>query len=179
LAEDDVFSRTKMIKLSFRVLAALFVSCVLFISCAANSQQIAAPPLQTKRELAKAVLAEAGIAQRYDLYLGNSIDMAMASPAPSNLNLMAWLKSLVAKEAGWKFAEPTYVTQLEANFSAPELKELLALAKQPLMKKLLQVDFDAYVAAGGERRKQFFQVWDGYNSGQFNVPAEVLNDRSN
>lgn len=168
-----------MIKLNFRWLAALFVSCVLFISCAANSQNIAEPPIQTQRELAKAVLAEAGIDQRYDLYLGNSIDMAMFSPEPRNLKLMAWLKSLVAKEAGWKFAETTYVTQLEANFSAPELKELLALAKQPLMKKLLQADLDAYVAAGGERRKRFFQVWDDYNYGKFDIPAEVRNDHSN
>jgi hypothetical protein len=163
-----------MFKLNLRFLAAFFVSCVLFISYAANSQNIAAPPLQTKRELAKAVLAEAGIVQRYDLYLGNSIDMVMTSPAPSNLKLMAWLKSLVAKEAGWKFAETTYVTQLEASFSAPELKQLLALAKQPLVKKLLQAELNAYSTAGGERRKRFFQVWDDYNSGRFNIPAEVL-----
>lgn len=161
-----------MFKLPSRFLIVLVIGCVFFISCAAHSQNIAALP--TKRELVKSVLADTGISQRYDLYLGNSIDMAMTPETPNNSKLMAWLKLFVQKEAGWNYAESAYVTGLEAKFSTSELQEILALAKQPVMKKLLQAELDAYVAAGSDRRKRFFQAWDAYNSGQVNIPSEVL-----
>lgn len=126
------------------------------------------------QQLAKAVLAEAGIGDRYNSYLGTAIEMGTASGTGQETKLMAWLRSLLVKEAGWQFAEPVYVNQLEALFSATELTELRNLAQQPLLKKLLQAEQAAYAADGQGRRQRLFQVWDRYNSGDFNPPADVL-----
>ncbi|GET42563.1 No_hits_found [Microseira wollei NIES-4236] len=87
---------------------------------------------------------------------------------------MAWMQALLEQQAGWKYVESKYVAQLEANFSETELRELLNLAKQPSMKKLLQFEIEAYLNTVGERRELLFKVWDDYNSGVFNPPPEVL-----
>ncbi|MFB2978630.1 hypothetical protein [Microseira sp. BLCC-F43] len=86
---------------------------------------------------------------------------------------MAWMQSLLEREAGWKYVEAKYISQLEANFSETELKELLDLAKHPLMKKLLQSEIQAYTNTTGERRELLFKVWDGYNRGAFPLPPDV------
>jgi hypothetical protein len=64
--------------------------------------------------------------------------------------------------------------RLEADFSETELQELLNLSKQPLMKKLLKAEVQAYSEVGKERRKLLFQIWDDYNSGKIEAPKDIL-----
>ncbi|MCS6815674.1 MAG: hypothetical protein NZ772_19150 [Cyanobacteria bacterium] len=125
-----------------------------------------------KQELAKIVLQEAGIAQRYNLYLGNAIDMTTAPTM--NRTLITWLHSLLRREAGWHQVEAVYAARLTDTFSETELNELLVVLKQPIVRKLLQAELNAYVDAGETRRKLFNQVWEGYNSGVFSPPANLL-----
>jgi hypothetical protein len=159
----------------------LLFFCIFVTGCTANSQQKLSEKAQSKveitaeskKKLAKEVLSEIEIAKQYDLYLNNSIDITI-SASRKNEKLRKWLQSVLAKEAGWKHIENQYITQLEANFSEAELTELLNQSKQPLMKKLLQAEIQAYTNASEERRKLLDKVWNDYNSGIITPPPEVL-----
>lgn len=156
--------------------------CIILAACTANSQP--KPPqqdpaigntAQSKQELARAVLSEIGIAQRYDRDLGNIVDIIVA-PATYKPKFHAWMQGVLAREAGWKHAESNYLARLEATFSEAELKELLTLAKQPLMKKLMQAEVQAYADAAPERRKRLDKVGDDYQSGRIQMPPEILKE---
>lgn len=171
-----------MVKIKSQVLTLLFVFCILLTGCVAHSQQAPstvvpseiATPIQSKQELVKAVLAEAKIAEQYDRYLSSSVDLALNPETAKNAKFVAWMEALVVREAGWKYIEAKYVAQLEARFSEIELRKLLDLAKQPLIKKLLQAEIEAYADATGERRRLLSKFWDNYNLGLFSPPPEVL-----
>ncbi|HAZ45217.1 MAG TPA: hypothetical protein DDW76_37705 [Cyanobacteria bacterium UBA11369] len=170
-----------MAKFKLCFLNIFLVFCILLAGCVDNNQRAfykqvyseMAATSTAKQELAKAVLLEAEIGNKYDLYLGNSIDMAVAPETEKKAKFVAWMQALLVREAGWKYVEGKYIDQLEANFSETELKELLNLAKQPLMKKLRQAEIQAYINTTGERRELLFKVWDGFNSGVFNPPPDV------
>lgn len=158
------------------------VFCIVLAACTANSQpepSKLSPStgnlVQSKPELARAVLSEIGIAQRYDRYLGNIIDMVV-TPATNKPKFHAWLQGVLAREAGWAYAESKYLARLESMFSEAELQELLTLSKQPVMKKLMQAEVQAYTDASPERRKLLQKVWDNYNSGQIQIPPEILKE---
>ncbi|UBF27905.1 DUF2059 domain-containing protein [Kovacikia minuta CCNUW1] len=150
-------------------------------TCAATSQQktskeVSENPvtkIQSRRELAREVLRETGISQKYNLYLGNSVDLGLPF-STRNSKYREWLQAVLAREAGWAKIEDKYIARLEADFSESELKELLNLSRQPLMKRLLQNEMQAYVDSSEERRKLLSQVWDDYNSGKINPPPEVM-----
>ncbi|HAX80269.1 MAG TPA: DUF2059 domain-containing protein [Cyanobacteria bacterium UBA11372] len=170
-----------MAKLKSFFLNILLVFCILVAGYVNNNQQAfskqvyaeTAVTSTAKQELAKAVLLEAGIANNYNRYLGNILDFGFSPETAKNTKFMAWMQGLLEQEAGWKYVEAQYVEQLEANFSETELKELLDLAKQPLMKKLLQSEIQAYTNTAEERRELLFKVWDGYNRGTFPLPPDV------
>lgn len=84
------------------------------------------------------------------------------------------MQGLFSQKAGWKYAEKGYMTRLEADFSASELQELLNLSKKPVMKKLLRAEMKAYLDGSQERRKLLNKLWDDWNSGAINAPAEIL-----
>ncbi len=156
--------------------------CTILAACTANSQPDPSKPspaignvVQSKQELARAVLSEIGIAQQYDRYLGNIVDITVA-PANYKPKFHTWMQGVLAREAGWKHAESKYLTRLEATFSEAELQELLTLAKQPLMKKLMQAEVQAYGDAAPERRKRLDKVWNDYNSGRIQMPPEILKE---
>jgi hypothetical protein len=159
----------------------LLIFYIFVTTCAANSQQKISEKVQSKVEntaeskktLAREVLSEIGIAKQYDIYLDNSIDMTILA-STNNDKLRKWLQSVLAREAGWKYIEDKYITQLEANFSEAELTELLNQSKRPLMKKLLQAEIQAYANASKERRILLDKVWNNYNSGIITPPPEVL-----
>jgi hypothetical protein len=172
----------QMVKIKSRILKLLFVFFILLTGCVVNSQpapsakvpsEIAAP-IQSQQELARAVLSEAGIAKQYDLYLGNGIDLALNPETARNPKFVAWMEALLVREAGWKYIESKYVAKLEATFSEAELRELLDLAKRPLMKKLLQAEIASYINATGERRRLLSKLWDDYNGGLFTPPPEIM-----
>lgn len=137
----------------------------------AQSSSDRAEMVSSKQALAKAVLLEIGMAAQYDQFFWHSVDMAVFKPRPV---FAEWLQQLFAKRAGWAYAEDEYVSQLTANFSEAELQEILAMAKRPLMKKLLRAEMQAYQDASLERRQLLYEVWDDYNSGKIDVPPEVL-----
>jgi hypothetical protein len=159
----------------------LLVFCIFVTACAANSQQKISEKVQlkvkntaeSKKILAREVLSEIGVAKQYDIYLNNSIDITIPA-STNNDKLRKWLQSVLAREAGWKHIEDKYIMQLEANFSEAELTELLNQSKQPLMKKLLQSEIQAYDNASKERRILLDKVWNNYNSGKITPPPEVL-----
>lgn len=158
--------------------------CIILAACTANSQPEPSKPspaigntAQSKQELARAVLSEIGIAQQYDRYMGNIVDMIVApAPATYKPKFHAWMQGVLAREAGWKHAESNYLARLEATFSEAELKELLTLAKQPLMKKLMQAEVQAYTDAAPERRKRLDKVGDDYQAGRIQMPPEILKE---
>jgi hypothetical protein len=157
----------------------ILISFILLTTCIANSQQSLSKKVnsetlsktQSKRELAREVLTSTGIAEKYNLYLGNSIDMSLPSAKPK---FRKWMQEVLVREAGWTKIESKYIARLEKNFSESELKELLKLSKQPLAKKLLKDEIQAYTDVSEERQKLLFKVWDNYNSGIISPPAELL-----
>lgn len=139
-----------------------------------NSQQ--APEsvptsVKSKKQLAKEVIAELGIARQYDLYFWNSVDIVQGAGTRNKLS--KWLQKLLARVAGWKYVEADYVSVLESNFSESELQELLELAKRPLMKKLLRSEIQAYEQTGNKRSQLLWKAWDDYNSGKIYVPNDL------
>jgi hypothetical protein len=155
-------------QLNFKLSNPLLVSCVFLVGCTAT-----AIPTKSKQELAREILTEIGVAQKYDMHFANVIDM-VGNPDSSKPKFDAWLQGILVQKAGWRHAEAKYITRLEADFSEAELQELLNLSKQPLMKKLLQAEVQAYADVGNERRKLLFQVWDDYNSGKIEAPKDIL-----
>lgn len=125
----------------------------------------AAPPVPPQPVLAKSVLLESGIAAQYDRYLMNGVEMA-ASPTMGP-KFLTWLQQIVVREAGWKQVESQYAANLESNFSQAELQELESFLKQPLLKKLLQVDAKTYAEVSSNRRTALFKVWENYNQGMY------------
>jgi hypothetical protein len=160
----------------------LFVFCILLIGCVSNAQQVSsevihselATTAQSKQALVTAVLSEVGLPRRYNTYLGNSIDIAVSPETFKKDKFIAWMQALFVKEAGWSHVEAQYVDQLKANFSEAELKELLALAKRPLVKKLIQTELAAYSKTTEKRRRLLFELWNNYNTGEFTPPPDAL-----
>jgi hypothetical protein len=152
-------------QLNFRISSLLLVSCLFLVGCTAT-------PNKSKQELAREILAEIGIAQKYDMNFASVVDMAVGPSSKPKFD--TWLQGIIAQRAGWKHVEAKYIARLEADFSETELQELLNLSKQPLMKKLLQSEVQAYADVGKERRKLLFQMWDDYNSGKIETPKDIL-----
>jgi Uncharacterized protein conserved in bacteria (DUF2059) len=169
-----------MFKLKLYLSGSLLVFCIFVTACVPNFQQEATSKViaeksnmsTAKRQLAKEVLAETGIAEEYDLHFNNITDITFPA-SMTNERFRNWLQGVLTQEAGWKHIEDQYITKLEANFSEAELTELLNLSKQPLMKKLLQTEIQAYSSTAKERRKLLDKVWNDYNSGNISVPPEV------
>jgi arsenate reductase-like glutaredoxin family protein len=76
---------------------------------------------------------------------------------------------------GWKYVESQYVNRFATNFSEEELQELLALAKKPLMKKLLRSQIQAYEDTGEKRAGLLWKFWQDYNEGNVGTPPNFLN----
>jgi hypothetical protein len=152
-------------QLNFRFSNLLLVSCLFLVGCTAT-------PAKSKQELAREILTEIGIAQKYDMHFASIIDMTVAPAFKPKFD--AWLQGILVQGAGWKHVEAQYIARLEADFSEAEPQELLNLSKQPLMKKLLQAEVGAYADVGKERRKLLFQIWDDYNSGKIEAPKDIL-----
>lgn len=160
----------------------LLLFCLFVVGCVTQSQRVSLgetrPEMvmtaKAKDDLVMAVLSEAQISNRYDLYLGNSIDMALPPETTSNVRIMNWIQALFVKEAGWSHIEDQYTTQLKEKFSEAELRELLNLVKQPLVKRLVQAEIEAYSASAKERRRLLSKMWDNYNRGMFKPPSETM-----
>lgn len=170
-----------MIRIKVWLFRLLLSACVFLAACALNSQPAPLTAGQSgvvaaakaPQELAAQVLSEMGIADRYNQHFGNSVDIVLP-PSANNSKLGDWLQKMIAREAGWKYAESKYTAALTANLSEAELKELLAIAQQPVMKKLMQTEAQAYIDSASVRRSRLQQVWDDYNSGKISVPPEVM-----
>ncbi|WP_146048748.1 DUF2059 domain-containing protein [Pseudanabaena sp. BC1403] len=128
---------------------------------------------KSKKQLARELLVELGIGKQYDLYFWNSVDLAYGTGTRTKVS--EWLQKTLVQVAGWRYVESQYVARLEANFSEMELKELMELAKRPLMKKLLRTEIQAYEETSTKRARLLFQAWDDYNSGKINMPPNLLN----
>ena len=171
-----------MLKIKSWVITILFILSILLIGYVVSAQQVSLmkvaskvkATVQSKHVLARAVLTETGIAKQYNLLLGNGLEMAFNQEKLGNAKLVAWMESLLAQEAGWKHVEAKYTAQLEANFSEAELRKILNLAKQPLMKNLLQAEIEAYTNSAGERHRLISKFWDNYVAGLFIPPSDVL-----
>jgi Uncharacterized protein conserved in bacteria (DUF2059) len=150
----------------------LVIFCTFFAVGAASSQQVPSGETHAKQQLAREVLLELGIAQRYDLYFDHSMGLVLAPG--TNPEFKTWLREMLAQEAGWKYVEDEYVARLEADFSEAELEELLTLSEQPLMKKLLQSEIQAYADTDRERYDLLNAAWINYNEGRINPPPESL-----
>jgi hypothetical protein len=169
---------------NFWLLKVLLTSCFFLTACTASSQQATrseaakevrsevATTTKSKQELAREVLAEIGIAQRYDLHFMGIVDMAVGPTVKPKFQ--AWLHQIIVQGAGWKHTEAKYIARLESDFTEAELQELSILAKQPLFKKLLKAEFQAYEEVTPDRRKLLNQVWDDYNSGKIDAPPDIL-----
>jgi len=108
--------------------------------------------------------------KRYDLYLTNSVDAVISPEMVNNSKFVSWLQGLFVQQAGWKYVENIYITQLEASFSEAELQELSSLAKQPLIQKLLLAETNAYEASTNQRRQLLARLWEDYNNSVFSPP---------
>jgi len=140
------------------ILALIGLSLSVLLSC---TQTQSAAQLPSKPELAKAVLVESGIASQYDLYLRNGVELA--APPKITDRFINWIHQLLIQEAGWQQVESQYRTQIEASFSAAELKDMQKFFQRPVVKKLLQVETQSYLNTSPTRRALLLKVWDAYN----------------
>ena len=127
---------------------------------------------KSKKQLARDLLVELGMGKQYDLYLWNSVDISTGTGG-ERTKFSLWLQKTLARVAGWKYVESQYVARLESSFSEAELKELLDLAKRPLMKKLLRTKIEAYEETGEKRARLLFRAWDDYHSGKIVPPPNL------
>jgi hypothetical protein len=127
---------------------------------------------KSKKQLARDLLVELGMGKQYDLYFWNSVDISTGTGG-ERTKFSFWLQKTLARVAGWKYVESQYVARLESSFSEAELKELLDLAKRPLMKKLLRTKIEAYEETGEKRARLLFRVWDDYHSGKIVPPPNL------
>ncbi|NJR31995.1 MAG: DUF2059 domain-containing protein [Chamaesiphon sp. CSU_1_12] len=168
------------VKLQFsKFLALMPIVCfICFTVYVANSQQLPLDAAQSKifaqetaqYKLASELLSESGIATRYDMHFDHSIGALIGKG--DDFKLYARFRKMFAREIGWKHFKDTYAARLAADFSEDELKELLKLSKQPVMKKLLQSEFKAYTDTSKQRFKIGFKLWDEYNSGKISLPPD-------
>jgi hypothetical protein len=169
------------IKLKFSKLIGLLliVFCFTFLAVnVAHSQQL---PLveahktsaaeTSKHKLATEVLLEIGIAKRYDMHFDHSMGTLIIGNG-SDLKLLARFRKMFVRELGWKHFKDAYAARLEADFSEDELKELLNLSKQPVVKKLLLSESKAYMDTSKQRLKMGFELWDNYNNDKVSLPPE-------
>lgn len=166
------------VKLQFsKFIGLLLVFCFTFFTVdIANSQRLPFSEVQSKisdREtskykLASELLPEIGIAQRYDLHFDHLLGTLIGQG--DDFKLYARFRKMFAREIGWKHFKDAYAARLKADFSEEELKALLNLSKQPVVKKLLQSEFKAYMDTSKERFKMGFELWDKYNNGKINLP---------
>lgn len=126
----------------------------------------------SKRELAKTVLSELGVAARFNTYLTGGADQ-VAGGDIRNPKIHQWLQGIWVQELGWTKVEDAYIAHFESKFSEAELKELLGLSKNPTVKKLLKEELDAYRATFEQRNKTFAVFWRRYNALEFSPPADV------
>ncbi|MEP1079600.1 hypothetical protein NDI52_29770 [Leptolyngbya sp. PL-A3] len=166
---------------SFLFVITLLVSLLVVIGTAYSQQFLSegakaehSASINANQELARAVLSETGIAERYDLYLGNAMDLATSPEMARNTQFVAWLNELTVQEAGWKYVEAQYIDRLNSHFSEAELTALLELAKQPLMQKWIQFEVESYLGSVEERRRLLFLLWENYNNAVFTPPPEAL-----
>jgi hypothetical protein len=125
-----------------------------------------------KRELAKAVLSELGVASRFDAYPAGGADQA-AEGDDRHPKFRQWLQGLRVRELGWTKVEEAYIAHFESKFSEAELKELLVLSKNPTVRKLLNEELDAYRATFDQRNKMFAVFWRRYNALEFSPPDDA------
>ncbi|PZU98037.1 MAG: DUF2059 domain-containing protein [Pseudanabaena sp.] len=161
-----------------KLLALLLIVCLTFFTVSvANSQQRPLNEAQsqisakdaTKYKLASELLSETGIDKRYDMHFDHLIGSLIGKG--DDFNLYARFKKMFQREIGWKHFQDAYAKRLETDFSEDELKELLSLFKQPLMKKLLQSEVTAYeVDTSKQRFKMGFELWNNYNDSKISLP---------
>ena len=89
-----------------------------------------------------------------------------------NFKVYARFRKMFTREIGWKQFKDAYAARLEADFSEDELKELLNLSNQTVMKKLLQSEVKAYMDTSKQRFKMGFELWDNYNNGKISLPPD-------
>jgi Ca2+-binding EF-hand superfamily protein len=169
------------VKLQFsKFLALMLVVCLTcFTVSVTNSQQLPLDAAQSKisaqetakSKLASELLSDIGIAKRYDMHFDHLMGTLIVKDNESKL--YARFRKMFVREIGWKHFKDAYAARLAADFSEDELKELLKLSKQPVMKKLLQSEVKAYTTDTSKQRfKIGFKLWDEYNSGKISLPPD-------
>jgi Ca2+-binding EF-hand superfamily protein len=168
------------VKLQFSKFLGLFlVVCFTFFTVnIANSQRLPSGEPQSikstretsKYKLASELLSEIGIAKRYDMHFDHLLGTLIGKG--DDLKLYERFRKMFVREIGWQHFKDTYVARLEADFSEDELKKLLNLSKQPVMKKLLQSEVKAYMDTSKQRFKKGFEFWENYNSGKIDLPSD-------
>jgi hypothetical protein len=168
------------IKLQFSMfLGLLLILCFTFFTVyAANSQQLPLVEYQSKTsarepskyKLANDVLLDIGIAKRYDMHFDHLMGTLIGKG--DDFNLYTRFRKMFVREIGWTHFKDAYVERLEADFSEDELKELLNLSKQPVIKKLLQSEVEAYMDTSKQRFKIGFELWENYNNGKISLPPD-------
>lgn len=166
------------VKLPFSKFLALFlVVCITFFTTyIANSQQLPLDENQVrtsaretyKSELANELLLEIGIAKRYDMHFDHLMGALIGNG--NDFELYARFRGMFVREIGWEHFKDAYVARLEADFSEDELEELLNLSRQPVMKKLLQSEVNAYMDTSEQRFRMGFELWENYNLERINLP---------
>jgi hypothetical protein len=144
---------------------------VTILTFLASTTALSAQPT-SKREMAKAVLSELGVAARFDSYLTRGADQ-VAGGDVQNPKLHQWLQGLWVQELGWTTVEDAYIAHFESKFSEAELKELLVFSKNPTVRKLLNEELQAFRATFDRRNKTFAAFWRRYNELQFAPPADA------
>lgn len=168
------------IELRFSKFIGLFmvVCFTIFTVNIANSQQLPSSETRSitstretsKFKLASELLPEIGIAKRYDMHFDHLLGTLIGKG--DDLKLYERFRKMFVREIGWQHFKDAYIARLEADFSEDELKELLNLSKQPVMKKLLQSEVKAYMDTSKQRFKKGSELWVNYNDGKIDLPSD-------
>jgi Uncharacterized protein conserved in bacteria (DUF2059) len=169
--------KIKLQFLKFLVLFLVVVSFTFFTVDVANSQRLPLGEAQSKTsareiskyKLASEILPEIGIAKRYDMHFDHLMGTLIGQRDDKDY---ARFRKMFVREIGWKNFKDAYAARLKADFSEDELKELLKLSKQPVMKKLLQSEAKVYMDTSKQRFKMGSEFWNNYNDGKINLPPD-------
>jgi hypothetical protein len=125
-------------------------------------------PALTKTEVARQVLSQSGIAQRYDLHFDHLMGTLIGFK--DDLAIYSRFRKMFIREVGWLKFQDEYVRRLTADFSEAELQELLSLSTKPVTQKLLQSEVKAYMDSAKQRYRMGYDLWDKYNKGDVKLP---------
>jgi hypothetical protein len=121
-----------------------------------------------KGPLVESLIEKLDLPRRYDESIASKA--AQASGPQSDPKTSKWMHDLWIRELGWQKAKDSFIRHYAERFTESELRELLRLLDNPLVKRLLLSEADVLEATSQERAERFSKFWFRFNNLEFVPP---------